>query len=346
MSIPLLSGQILSLSDERWLNFSHSAQNACIFHHPAWSELLAQTYGYRPFVLAVVDAEGVLQGGCPVCEIQMLASRRWVSLPFTDHCAPLAVDETALTALIDFALAASRNQRATNFEARWAYPPHTQLYSEERFVFHTLPLEADFARVSKRIHAMHRRNAQTAQKRGVTLEQGCGRQELEAFYQLHLETRRRQGTPVQPWSFFENLRTQILEQGLGFILLAYHNRTCLAAALFLHAGKTLTYKYGASSMAELALRPNDLIFWEAIRWGCENGYKLLDFGRTDFENTGLREFKSRWGAQEMPLSYTSFGRETNQSHSPYFFKVMRGVIQKSPTWFCRLSGEVLYKYVG
>ncbi len=346
MSLPLFSGQILSISDTRWLNFARSAKNACIFHHPAWSELLAQTYGYQPFVLAVVDADGVIQAGLPVCKIKLLTSRRWVSLPFTDHCAPLAVDEAALTALIDFALTAFGNQRPTSFEARWAYPKHAQLYSKNRFVFHSLQLEPDFACLSKQIHAMHRRNAQTAQKRGVMLHLGSGREELKEFYQLHLETRRRQGTPVQPWLFFENLRTQVLEKGLGYILLAYHQRTCLAAAIFLHSGETLTYKYGASSLAELALRPNDLIFWEAIRWGCENGYKLLDFGRTDFENTGLRDFKSRWGAQEMPLSYTSLGREVNQSHNPYFLKVLRGVIQKSPAWLCRLSGEFLYKYVG
>jgi hypothetical protein len=37
----------------------------------------------------------------------------------------------------------------------------------------------------------------------------------------------------------------------------------------------------ASSLREFfSLCPNNLLYWEMIRWGCENGYQRFDFGRS------------------------------------------------------------------
>lgn len=342
MNQSTFNGQILEISDPRWLDFSGAARGGCIFHHPAWSELMARSYGFKPLLLAISGPEGDLRAGMPVIETR---SRRWTSLPFTDHCAPLSLDADFLRGLTDFALASYRDLGLASLELRWPYPERPPVHPKEMFVIHNLALDSDFEAVAKRIHSMHRRNAKNAQKRGVRLQSGVGKDELKAFYALHLETRRRQGTPVQPWGFFEALRSQVLEKGLGFILLAYHGQTCLAAAVFLHWGETLTYKYGASSADGLSLRPNDLLFTEAIRWGCEHGYKVLDFGRTDFANTGLREFKSRWGAVETPLTY-SFIPAAPDGRESRLVSLAQAIIRRSPSLVCRVTGELLYRYFG
>ena len=88
-------------------------------------------------------------------------------------------------------------------------------------------------------------------------------------------------------------------------MLAYQGNQPLAAGLFLHWQQTLTYKYAASSDQVQSLRPNYLLTWTAIRWGCENGFRIFDFGRTDVADIGLRTFKSRWGAVELPLIYST-----------------------------------------
>ena len=232
------------------------------------------------------------------------ADSRWVSLPFSDHCAPLYTDTNALNTLTDFLHVSQQDNGPAGLELRFPYPEYSRFYLKELYVLHVLRLSGDVDADLGCIHSMHRRNANTARKRGVQIRSGTELEDLKTFYRLHLETRSRQGMPVQPWSFFEAVRELVLNQGMGFILLAYKDQECLAAAMFLHWGDTLVYKYGASSMEGLRLRPNDLLFWEAIRWGSENGYSHLDFGRTDFDNSGLREFKSRWGAEETQLAYS------------------------------------------
>jgi lipid II:glycine glycyltransferase (peptidoglycan interpeptide bridge formation enzyme) len=193
---------------------------------------------------------------------------------------------------------------------------------------------------------MHRRNARTAQKRGVHIEIGKSTDHLKAFYQLHMDTRHRQGVPVQPWCFFDLLGKILLEDDLGFILVAYQREKPIAGMVLLKWGQTLTYKYGASCSENLDLRPNDLIFWTAIQWGCEHGYKVFDFGRTDVENEGLRTFKSRWGAKEIPLFYSVFSKKTQQQPHDRMMSLMNIMIRNSPAWVCRSAGELLYRHFG
>lgn len=332
-------------TDERWINLISTNPHANIFHHPAWSELMAKSYGYRPFIFGVGDGEGNLGAALPMMEVKSpLRGRRWVSLPFSDHCAPLYRERDYLDSLIEAVVAGYQGGEISQLELRWPFDGRSDFQNHSEFVLHTAELEADFEAMTRRIHSMHRRNTRVAQKNDVQIVWGNSREHLDEFYQLHLQTRRRQGVPIQPTKFFDWLSSLLIEKGLGFVLLAYKDDACLAAAVFLHWGKTLTYKYGASSTEGLNLRPNNLIFWEAIRWGCENGYTAFDMGRTDLDNPGLQKFKARWGAEEIRLSYSALPNTPAQSKNDQLMPVMQTVIRNSPLWVCKASGEFLYRY--
>jgi lipid II:glycine glycyltransferase (peptidoglycan interpeptide bridge formation enzyme) len=163
---------------------------------------------------------------------------------------------------------------------------------------------------------------------------------------MQLATRRRKGLPVQPRKFFELLQEYVLAKGLGFVLLAYKDQECLAGGLFLHWQRTLTYKYAASSGEEQQYRPNNLLTWTAIRWGCENGYQLFDLGRTELDNAGLRRFKKGWGALEESLTYSTMSSRPLKQSTRKLEQLLHSVIQHSPPWVCRISGELLYRHVG
>src|SRR5437763_11599971 len=55
----------LELDDPRWRSFVAASPEATSFHNPAWAQLLADCYGYRPFALAALDGSGELQAGLP-----------------------------------------------------------------------------------------------------------------------------------------------------------------------------------------------------------------------------------------------------------------------------------------
>jgi Acetyltransferase (GNAT) domain len=339
--------ELLDPSDERWLTFAATEPEANIFHHPAWMNLLAECYGYRPFVVVAYGAGGQVCAGLPMMEVNSaVTGRRWVSLPFTDHCRPLYHDPVALIKLVDALADLYQDHEAPRIEVRWELPPHPAIQSACDCVLHTIPLGADVQRVTQRMQDQKRQLFRGAEHKGVRVVRGTSEEYLSTFYRLHVITRRRHGNPVQPRKFFELLGKHILEQGLGFVLLAYKDSVCLAGAVFLLWNHVLTYKYSASSGIDLRLRPNDLLLSTAVRWGCENDYTLLDMGRTDLKDTGLRQFKNRWGAAETPLVYSTFSDRPPRRTSGRLTQVMGTVIRNSPLWVCQAMGELLYKHVG
>ncbi len=337
---------LLDPLDERWVEFTSSHPEANIFHHPAWINLLGKCYKYQTF-LVTVEEEGKICSGVPIIFVNSpLTGKRLISLPFSDHCIPLAFNEHALNCLIEKLINLPQDFKDVPIELRWRYPHDPLLLSYTPYVFHSLQLSAEVDLVAKGFHPSHRRNIKIAQEKGVRIELGKETKQLKEFYKLHLQTRRRQGVPIQPWKFFQLIGEELFTRGLGFVLLAYREEKCLAGAVFLTSNKTLTYKFGASGSEGLDLRPNNLLFWSAIRWGCENGYTIFDFGRTDLENSGLRRFKKGWGANEKQLVYTRLANQRIGTSPKKLSHIMESVIQNSPAWVCRTTGELLYRHFG
>lgn len=337
----------LDPSDERWITFVESFTRANIFHHPAWINLLSECYNYRPFVISLFNSTDCIRSGLPFLEVNsILTGRRLVSLPFTDYCQPLYRDQKDIEDLTLGMVRLFHEKHSAHIEVRWELPARPNIQSSSNYVQHTLNLDQDIETISKSLHRTQRQNIKTAEKNGVEIKRGENLEYLHIFYKLHCLTRHRQGVPVQPWRFFELILDRIIKKGNGFILLANSRDHCLAAGLFLHWHQTLCYKYAASADEDQDMRPNHLLTWKAIQWGCENGYKVFDFGRTDNKNEGLRTFKCRWGAEETPLSYTILSEKIPQPSSSRTMFLMNKIIRNSPTWVCRLAGELLYRHFG
>lgn len=334
----------LSLDDPRWLDLVQTCSTASPFHHPAWAKLLAECYGYRPFALATADQSGALVGGVPVVEVKRpFGGRRWVSLPFTDTC-PILTRDCQVPDLVPALADEVRAQGVDLLELREHLPELPALQAGATSVTHGLALGPDPDAVARNIGKMHRRNIRKAERAGVEIVRGQTSADVETFYRLHLLTRRRLGVPIQPRRYFNLLARNIVERDLGFVLTAQVDGEPAAAAVFLAWSGTLIYKYGASDQRFWEARPNNLLFWTAIRWGCENGYRVLDWGRTDLEDQGLREFKNGWGAIEEPLTYSVIAEAPQKPASGRLLTAMGAVIRRSPPWVCQAVGECFYRY--
>ncbi len=299
--------KIQNIYDERWLTFIQNNPQANFFHHPAWLSLMQDCYGYHPFVISLSDQNSEILAGLPIMEVNnFLGKERWVSLPFTDYCSPVYNDKHSLDGLADGIGRLIKNEKKQGIELRCEIPLDVPLFRTEQYLLHTLKLDDNFERVSSRFDRIHRQNVRQAEKNQVRVEWGRNLIDIQKFYDLQVETRRRHGVPSQPWRFFKSFYTHVLEKGYGSVLIAYQGDRCIAGLILLHWQKSIICKYAASREESMKLRPNNLLFWTAIRWGCENGYQLFDMGRTDLDNPGLRRFKQGWGADELPLTYFKY----------------------------------------
>jgi CelD/BcsL family acetyltransferase involved in cellulose biosynthesis len=153
--------------------------------------------------------------------------------------------------------------------------------------------------------------------------------------------------PVQPRRFFRLLWENTISTGLGSVLIVEASAQPIAAAVFLAWNETVIYKFGASDASSWSLRPNHLLFWHAIRAACEQGCRWFDFGRTDFGQEGLRNFKLSWGAVEEPLVYGTLGGKPGSAPQAEGMaaRMLEPVIRHGPLLLCRAFGETLYRYV-
>ena len=336
--------QQLELGDERWRAFVAGRPEATAFHLPAWTEMLCECYGFRGFALATVDPAGLPTAGMPVIELQRRLHRRvWVSLPFTDACAPLLEPERE-SQLLGGLEDARRAAGVQGLEIR----AHVQMADGRQVktaLRHSLTLEQDEEAVLRRLDPSQvQRNIRRAKREGVVVRPAERESDLDrVFFELQVETRRRLGVPVQPRRFYTLLWRRLIEPGHGFLLLAYTGSRPIAGGVFLRAGHTLTYKFGASSREHWRLRPNVLLFWSAIQLGCASGVRVLDFGRTELKNDGLRQFKLNWGTREEPLTYTVLGQLDRQA-TRKLEPALGSIIRHSPAWVGRAIGARLYRY--
>jgi hypothetical protein len=279
---------------------------ASFFHGAAWPRVLRETYGYNPVYFCRFSG-GQLKQLLPVMEVSSpWSGRRGVSLPFADGCSPLTTGEEDLSALYAFAIEHGRSRNWRYFETRGCFSQWPGATPSVSFFGHVLHLESGETALAEGLDGATRRGIHKAEQEGVRVEFGNTLEFIRIFYALHCGAQRRQGLPLQPASFFENIARHVLESGRGFVAVARREQQPLAAGVFFHEGRSAIYKFGASDRAFQHLRPNNLLMWETIKHCAGGGFVELNLGRTSLLNDGLRHFKLGFGAFEQRLEYARY----------------------------------------
>jgi len=338
------------LTDPRWAALVARHPKASIFHTPGWIAALHDTYGYEPMAYTTSPPGRDLACGIPFCRIRTwLTGKRLVSLPFSDHCAPLVDSQEALDAIL------ASLQRELQKE-NWKYvemrplasslPIRSDFSRTEAFVLHTLDLRPG---VRALFHGLHKdcvqRKIQRAERVGLSCEWGNSESLLRKFYSLLLKTRRRHGLPPQPLQWFRNM-IECLGKAVR-IRIASKDASPVAAMLTLVHGDTLVYKYGGSDERFNSLGGTQLLFWTAIEDACSDGLAVFDLGRSDLDNPGLITFKDRLGAARSPLQYfrcslsplPAVARTWPRTFAKYCFA-------RTPNPFLAAAGRLLYRHIG
>jgi len=339
---------VLSITSEKWTDIIRDHPGSNIFHTTEWAAAIKRAYGIGTFVAAILNQGSIACAAPFSISHNPLSGPKIISLPYTDFCAPLLIDgeEEKIESLTRLFEQIARSLNIGRIELRWEYTGSAQFVRRIDFLRHYLTLTREPEDVYRIFHRTQKQNIRVAIKNGVNVFRSTDMLSVREFYHLHCLTRKRLGLPVQPWNFFRALHNELLLKDKGFIMLAKKDGISLAGGLFLLGGKTITYKYAASNNFGQELRPNHLIIWTAVQWACTHGFTMLDFGRCDLDNIGLRAFKCRWGAKEVPLEYTYWGKIPKPPVSGRIDSLAKAVLRRSPLALSRLAGELLYPYIG
>lgn len=341
-------------TDDRWDEFVASHQHGTVFHTSAWAKVISEAYNYLPRYFILENEVGQFVAGIPCFLISShLTGRRLVCLPFSDYCYPLSKDGTDVAVLLDLAKKEIEVQKASYLEIRgWKHgvpPAELGLVPFHYPLSYSIDLESDAEKLKSRLHDSVKRCIRQAEKQNVTFRLAQSEDDLKEFYRLNVMTRKKLGVLPQPYIFFRSIFRHVVALNLGFIMLAEWEEKIIASVFFLNYKDTIYYKFNASDINYLRKRPNHLLIWEAIKYGCSNGYNHFDFGRCNPEEEGLRTFKRRWTAKEVDLPYYYYPTirgVTTYTEKSFKYKIMKLITHVMPSFAFTATGSVLYRHLG
>jgi CelD/BcsL family acetyltransferase involved in cellulose biosynthesis len=336
------------LSDSRWDDLVRTHPKASVFHQREWLQALADTYGYKPFVLTSSEPGQRLRDGIVFCQVKSwITGNRLVSLPFSDHCEPLW-DETGIQ-LMEWMRAECLRERWKYIELRplsWGLDATGAMEESQAFWLHTLDLTPSLEDIFFNFHKNSiQRRIRRAERGQLSYETGRSEEILNAFYHLMVITRKRHQALPQPRTWFRNLIAAMGEKLQ--IRVARKDGVPIAAILTLRHGKTVVYKYGCSDERFHSVAAMPFLFWKLIAESKAAGAELIDFGRTDLDNAGLTTFKDHFGTVRRRLTYFRYpegakGKGVMVADVPAIRRLFSYVPQALLPW----AGRLVYRHIG
>ncbi|KKU02979.1 MAG: FemAB family protein [Candidatus Woesebacteria bacterium GW2011_GWE1_45_18] len=139
-------------------------------------------------------------------------------------------------------------------------------------------------------HSKTRYNIRLAQKQGVTVTEDNSDSAFEKYLSLTEETAKRQGFYAHSKKYHRLMWEQLKPAGIAHLLVAKYKGETITAWILFTWRDFLYYPYGASTNKYKNVMSNNLMMWEAIRFGKNMGLTTFDlWGRE--EGKGFTRFK-------------------------------------------------------
>jgi len=233
----------------------------------------------------------------------LVTGKRLRSLPALGSVGPLATSPEGYRALLEAGC------RLTDESGARSWTLHSRLEGHERLVpelqltssFKTwiapLPDDAEALRKSwKKTQNNLWRSLRKAEAAGVTVRESNSTDDLRRFYRLYEENVRRHRSLPRSFRLFTATRDHLLRDGVFKLLVAEHEGEIVAGATLNAFRTNVDLVYNASSSRHLDVRPNHAVYWHAISWAIENGYRTYTMGQAP-EGGSLARFKAQWGGE-------------------------------------------------
>ncbi len=321
---------ILTFSENNrkaWDKFVLSNANSSFFHLTGWKDVVEQSFGHTSHYMMAIQ-EKQITGILPIFEIKSrLFGHSLVSVPFGVYGGICSINSNAEDSLMRSAAVLGRLIGVDYIEMRNEtkqfdpFEPAKQSNNSNGFNWLTKDLYVTFQREIysdseenfKAIPRKQRRMIRQGIKAGLISKIGK-REHLKDFYNIYARSVKTLGTPVFPIRYFENIMNIFPET---FILSVWKDNMMVAGVMTFKFKNRLLPYYGGALGKYFQYAVNDFMYWELMRYGCENGFKVFDFGRSK-KGTGSFDFKRHWGFEptELPYMYCLAAKKDMPNISP------------------------------
>ena len=237
---------------------------------------------------------------------------RLITLPFCGVHGSLCADSPEIeAALVSAAWEILQQRCGLYLELREAEAKKLEkVLVNDLFASYRLNFKGDPDAVwSEQVDSKARNQVRKAEKSGLTWKIGA-EEFLRPFYEIYCETMRDLGSPPHSFRFFKEM-IRCFESNT-FIAMVLLNKNPVAAMWIVGDRHSVVDPWAGSKREYRDLCPNNLLYWQSIRWAIEGGYRVFDLGRS-MRGSGHARFKLQWGSTERPAYYYYL---LNKAHKP------------------------------
>ena len=280
-----------------WRRVVEESAQSTLAHSPEWFSAIQRAYGHAPLYLSAGAADGA-RGVLPAFVVRRPFFGTVVtSMPFLDSGGPCSASPALRRTLVEHLVAEARRIGARAVELRCTEPIDIAAPPQEHKVNLTLLLPADPGGLWRQFDKQVRNQIRKAERSGLSIEVG-GAEKLGAFYDAFAVRMRDLGSPVHAPGFLSAVVDAFGTRAR--IVLVRKGSTTVGGLMALAFKDRLSVPWATCLKEYFSLCPNMLLYWEALRAACLEGFRRFDFGRSS-RNSGTYQFKRQWGAREEPL---------------------------------------------
>ncbi|NWF73548.1 MAG: FemAB family PEP-CTERM system-associated protein [Nitrospirae bacterium] len=329
-----------------WDRYVGDHQGATIYHLTAWRHVIGKIFGHPTLYYMATDEQGEVRGILPLVYLKSRVFGRFlVSLPYFNYGGVIAESEEVRDALLAEAVRDAGALGASHIELRHLSGMELAWPKKEHKVSMRLDLPPRYEDLLKGFPPKLRSQIRRGEKEGMTVTVGEGNL-IDEFYAVFSRNMRDLGTPVYGKNFFaEILRSFPKETKIAVV---YLEEKPVAAGFVMGFRNTLEISWASSDRRYARLAPNMLLYGSVLRYACEQGYRIFDFGRST-KDSGTYRFKQQWGARPVQLEWNYWLRdgqplpELNPQNPKYSFAIETW--KRLPLPLTTLIGPRISKYL-
>ena len=336
-----------------WDSFVLNNSNSSFFHLSGWKDVVKQSFNHHALYIMAFQQDK-LTGILPLFEVKSrLFGNALVSVPFGVYGGTCSLNSKAENALLNSAATLGKLMGVDYVEFRNEKPlscadssstllPAQQ--TKDLYVTFKKELLPDVEDNFQAIPRKQRRMIRQGIKAGLTSKIGY-QEHLKDFYNIYARSVKALGTPVFPFCYFLNIMDTFPQT---FILSVWKDNKMVAGVMtFIFKDRLMPY-YGGALKKYYQCSVNDFMYWELMKYGCENKFRWFDFGRSK-KGTGAYEFKKHWGfePENLPYSYRLINKKKMPNVSPANpkYSAVINIWKKMPLFLTNWLGPKLVRSI-
>ena len=289
-----------------WDRYVGEHQGATTYHLTAWRHVIANVFGHPTLYYMARDEQEDVRGILPLVYLKSRVFGKFlVSLPYFNYGGVIADSGEVRDALLAEAVRDAGALGASHIELRHLSGMDLAWPKKDHKVSMRLELPPRYEDLLKGFPPKLRSQIRRGEKEGMKVKVG-EENLIDEFYAVFSRNMRDLGTPVYRKDFFvEILRAFPKETKVAVV---YLEEKPVAAGFVVGFRTTLEIPWASSDRRYARIAPNMLLYGSVLRYACEQGYRVFDFGRST-KDSGTYRFKQQWGAQPVKLEWSYWLRD-------------------------------------